>query len=196
MLAGLEDLSAHAHSVGIAKGQFRSRRILVNASATEIDSLRALDSVERRPRLVITSPPYPGVHVLYHRWQYRGRKETPAPYRIANLQDGHPEKYYTAGGRSRSGVDQYFSTMQSVFGKLHAIVSPGATIVQLVGFADPENQVPRYARILECAGFEPWRSSSGRAVRLSRKVHNRKWYHRVRRERTGGAEFLLIHRRA
>lgn len=31
-------------------------------------------------RIVLTSPPYPGVHVLYHRWQVDGRKETPAPF--------------------------------------------------------------------------------------------------------------------
>jgi hypothetical protein len=29
------------------------------------------------PALIVTSPPYPGVHVLYHRWQVQGRKETP-----------------------------------------------------------------------------------------------------------------------
>lgn len=35
------------------------------------------------PGLILTSPPYPGVHVLYHRWQVQGRKETPAPFWIA-----------------------------------------------------------------------------------------------------------------
>ena len=29
--------------------------------------------------LVVTSPPYPGIHMLYHRWQVDGRKETDAP---------------------------------------------------------------------------------------------------------------------
>ena len=38
---------------------------------------------EGSPKLIITSPPYPGVHVLYHRWQVNGRRETPAPYWIA-----------------------------------------------------------------------------------------------------------------
>ncbi|MCH8271573.1 MAG: hypothetical protein IH985_10240 [Planctomycetes bacterium] len=33
--------------------------------------------------LVVTSPPYPGVHILYHRWQVDGRKETDAPYWIS-----------------------------------------------------------------------------------------------------------------
>jgi len=32
----------------------------------------------KSPKLILTSPPYPGVHVLYHRWQVDGRKETPA----------------------------------------------------------------------------------------------------------------------
>jgi DNA methylase len=29
------------------------------------------------PKLVLTSPPYPGVHVIYHRWQVDGRKRDP-----------------------------------------------------------------------------------------------------------------------
>jgi hypothetical protein len=40
------------------------------------------------PKLVLTSPPYPGVHVLYHRWQVDGRKETPLPFMIAGKLDG------------------------------------------------------------------------------------------------------------
>lgn len=31
----------------------------------------------RKPKLVVTSPPYPGVHVLYHRWQVDGRAGRP-----------------------------------------------------------------------------------------------------------------------
>ena len=42
----------------------------------------------RAPRLVVTSPPYPGVHILYHRWQVDGRKEAPLPFMIANRLDG------------------------------------------------------------------------------------------------------------
>ena len=42
----------------------------------------------RAPQLVVTSPPYPGVHVLYHRWQVDGRKEAPLPFMIANKLDG------------------------------------------------------------------------------------------------------------
>lgn len=51
------------------------------------------------PRLVLTSPPYPGVHVLYHRWQVDGRKEAPLPFMIANKLDGAGSSYYTMGDR-------------------------------------------------------------------------------------------------
>src|SRR6185503_19161327 len=51
----------------------------------------------QNPRLVLTSPPYPGVHVLYHRWQIDGRKETAAPFIIANKLDGAGSSYYTMG---------------------------------------------------------------------------------------------------
>jgi len=196
MLAGLRELVAACAEVGVAKRSIRSRRVLLNASATELASLRTLDSLDRRPRLVLTSPPYPGVHVLYHRWQYRGRKETPAPYEIAAVQDGQPESFYTAGSRTPTGLDRYFATIEDSFRAVHKVTSPGVIVVQLVGFSNPESQVARYEAAMEVAGFEPWALSDGQPLRLSRTVHNRKWYHRVRNGRTGGSELLLVHRRA
>jgi hypothetical protein len=44
--------------------------------------------------LVVASPPYPGIHMLYHRWQVDGRRETPAPYWLTNCQDGKGASYY------------------------------------------------------------------------------------------------------
>ena len=195
MLGGLGELVESSRKAGVAKNRLTSRRLLLNRSAVGLDTVDAIETSGRRPRLVITSPPYPGVHVLYHRWQYRGRKETPAPYRIAAVQDGHPESYYTAGSRTPTGLDNYFSTIEQAFSCVHGVLSSGAIVVQVVGFSDPGGQVSRYARAMERAGFEPWRLSSGQAVRLSRKVHNRKWYHRIRSERAGGSELLMIHRR-
>ncbi len=195
MLDGLDELVRASRAAGIPKNKLRSRRLLLNCSAVDLDSNRFLGSAGERPRMVITSPPYAGVHVLYHRWQYRGRKETPAPYRIADLQDGHPESYYTGGSRTPTGLNNYFSTIEQAFASVHAILSPGAVVVQVVGFSDPRSQVSRYARTMERAGFEPLRLSSGQVVRMSRKVHNRKWYHRIRSGRVGGSELLLIHRR-
>jgi len=79
---------------------------------------------------------------------------------------------------------------------VHKVTSPGVVVVQLVGFSDPESHVSRYEAAMEVAGFEPWALSDGQPLKLSRTVHNRKWYHRVRNGRAGGSELLLVHRRA
>src|ERR1700744_4395791 len=83
---------------------------VLNRSAVGIDAdirIRRL----RTPRLVVTSPPYPGVHVLYHRWQVDGRKEAPLPFMIANKLDGAGSSYYTMGDRKYPGLQTYFDNV-------------------------------------------------------------------------------------
>jgi hypothetical protein len=53
---------------------------IVNRSAAGVEDDERLQAW-RPPRLVLTSPRYAGVHVLYHRWQVDGRKEAPLPQR-------------------------------------------------------------------------------------------------------------------
>src|SRR5262249_9675855 len=70
MVDGARELRAAVQENG------REPVTILRRSAAGIESdfqLRGL----RAPRLVVTSPPYPGVHVLYHRWQVDGRKEAP-----------------------------------------------------------------------------------------------------------------------
>ena len=78
------------------------------------------------PKLILTSPPYPGVHVLYHRWQIHGRKETPAPYWIANCLDGNGASFYTFGDRKNKTLENYFENMREAYGAL-ATLSDEAT---------------------------------------------------------------------
>jgi hypothetical protein len=65
------------------------------------------------PKLVVTSPPYPGIHVLYHRWQVDGRKEAPFPFLIANKLDGAGSSYYTMGDRQYPELRTYFDNLQA-----------------------------------------------------------------------------------
>src|SRR5262249_16776937 len=72
-----------------------------NCGADQIATV-SLDLFRRRPpKFVVTSPPYPGVHVVYHRWQVLGRKETPAPFWITECEDGQGASHYTFGDRRR-----------------------------------------------------------------------------------------------
>lgn len=71
-----------------------------NTPADDIANIPSKALRERRPKLVVTSPPYPGVHVLYHRWQVLGRRETAAPYWIAASNDGNRSWGSPVGRRS------------------------------------------------------------------------------------------------
>ena len=148
--------------------------------------------------LVITSPPYPGVHVLYHRWQVDGRKETPAPYWIAACCDGEGAAYYNFGDRRQRGLHRYFETVVATFRAVRSVMKAGAHIVQLVAFSDPDTQLRRYLDALEEVGLDEVFLSgpSGKPVekRIWRDVPNRKWHVTSKGLTRSAREVVLIHR--
>jgi len=195
MLNGLDELVQAAKSRGVAKNKITSSRMLYCGSLEKAMRSGGLARSTLRPRLVLTSPPYPGVHVLYHRWQVGGRRETPAPYWLADLRDGHGESFYTLGGRSRKGLETYFVELTNTFGSLHKLVDPDALVVQLVAFSDPDMQLPAFLHAMRSAGYEeltPFRRLGSK--RPSREVPNRKWYTQIGESQCPSNETLLFHR--
>jgi hypothetical protein len=191
MILGLRDFVNRCEEAGIHGSAILQRRTLLCRNAIDVENDRCLRRVGIRPRLVFTSPPYPSVHVLYHRWQYRGRKETDAPYWIANLRDGRPGSYYTGGSRTPKGRRDYFSMITSAFASVRSLMDPDGVVVQLVGFSDASSQLPEYLRAMETAGFSEYR---GLAEQLVRRVPNRKWYARLQGSVDASTEILLVHR--
>lgn len=154
---------------------------------------------ETAPRLIVTSPPYPGVHVLYHRWQVHGGKETPAPFWIANKLDGDGAAYYTMGDRKSHAQAKYFEEIRKALDSIAAISNESTTLVQVVAFSEPEWQLPRYLSVADDAGFEEHflpRVKGKRAddLRLWRDVPNRKWYASQKGHTSGSQEVVLFHR--
>lgn len=152
----------------------------------------------RRPRLVVTSPPYPGVHVLYHRWQVHGGRETPAPFWIANRLDGDGAAYYTMGDRKTHALGTYFVKLRAALDSIAAVCDQDTTIVQVVAFSDPAWQLPRYLSVADDAGFQEHFLAPGSrlipAERLWRSVPNRKWYAQQKGHTTGSQEVVLFHK--
>jgi hypothetical protein len=153
----------------------------------------------RAPRLVVTSPPYPGVHVLYHRWQVDGRKETPLPFMIANKLDGSGSSYYTMGARKYPELTTYFDSIRATMSSVASIADKRTVVVQMVAFSEPKWQLQRYLETMEEAGlteaFLP--ALRGRHDgRLWRSVPGRRWYSDQRGETPGSQEVVLIHRKA
>jgi hypothetical protein len=150
------------------------------------------------PRLVVTSPPYPGVHVLYHRWQVDGRKEAPLPFMIAGKVDGAGSSYYTMGDRKYPELRTYFDNIRKTMSSVAALADANTTIVQMVAFSDSHWQLPRYLETMEEAGLEEYRLESLNGVgdgRLWRSVPGRRWYSDQRGTTPGSQEVVLLHKK-
>ena len=148
------------------------------------------------PRLIVTSPPYPGVHVLYHRWQVRGRKETPAPFWLASSLDGSGPSYYTFGGRRDANLGKYYRTVEECFRSISQIVDRDTMIVQVIAFPEAW-QVDEYLGVMEQAGFKEMRRMfpdlSSNDDRLCRIVPHRKWYADQRGSLGSAREVIFLH---
>jgi hypothetical protein len=170
---------------------------LLNRSSVGIESDARLRRLQP-PRLVVTSPPYPGVHVLYHRWQVDGRKEAPLPFMIANKLDGAGSSFYTMGDRKYPGLETYFQNIQATMASVARLADENTIFVQMLAFSEPGWQLPRYLRTMEQAGlietFLPALSPEGDG-RLWRTVPGRRWYSDQRGQTPGSREVVLIHRR-
>lgn len=195
MLDGIDELVSMTRDRGIHKNKITGERKLYLGSLDDLATKKALARMKSRIRLVLTSPPYPGVHVLYHRWQVNSRKETPAPFWLAGLQDGHGESYYTLGGRSESGERNYFTRLKQIFTVIEPLLHPEGLIVQLVAFSKPEAQLPKYLESMEESGFQEIRLSGNvESKRPNRIVPNRRWYTLNNTTQNASNEILLLHR--
>jgi hypothetical protein len=191
MIAGARELrEAVLHG-----GHGNARILCLNRTTNGLEGDAAF-ATGRRPRLVVTSPPYPGVHVLYHRWQVDGRKETPAPFWIANRLDGDGAAYYTMGARTKK-LDSYFANLKASLQSVAAVCDRDTMIVQVVAFAQPEWQLPRYLSVADDVGLVECLLPAEIFApdgRLWRTVPNRRWYAGQRGVTNGSEEVVLFHR--
>lgn len=150
--------------------------------------------------LVLTSPPYPGVHVLYHRWNVRGRRETPAPFWLADCLDGHGAVYYTLGDRRQEGLANYYAGVVNSFTNIRSLLKDDGLIVQLVAFSEDDWQLGTYLSSMDEAGFvEVLPKHLGLQCsddRLWRTVPGRRWYSMIRGDIPTSREVVLFHRKS
>lgn len=189
MLGGMEEFISTAKTF---------KRTLIEGDAKDITKASAFRDSSRFADLVLTSPPYPGVHVLYHRWQVDGRKETPAPYWIAGCNDGKGASFYNFGSREQKDLTGYFQASIETLKSVRQVMKPGALMVQLIAFNNPTRYLPRYLDNMSQAGFEeafPLRQRSNRSIgRFWRTVPNRRWHALLQGKTDSSREVVLVHR--
>lgn len=153
------------------------------------------------PKLVLTSPPYPGVYVNYHRWKMLGRREIRAPYWITNNLDGHGLAHYTMSARADRSQDTYFQLLADAFRDVCKLLDSNTLVVQMVGFNDRASQLPRYLDAMREAGLTEVtdaRLATESDGRLWRVVPWRRWWTTASARRDvaphTAEEVVLLHR--
>ncbi len=196
MIDGARDFTRVARSADRrSPSHGKSRTICLHSRADGMVKF-IRDRGRKNPKLIITSPPYPGVHIIYHRWQVRGGRETPAPFWIANKLDGSGESYYLMNAR-RPELKRYYEGIHATFSSLRSVSSDQTTVIQLVSFSNPDQQLPRYLNVMESSGYkecllsEHLDSPDGR---LWRQIPGRKWHANNKGQLPSGTEVVLIHR--
>lgn len=175
--------------------------VLIQGDSTEEATIRrAIAHAKVSPSLVITSPPYPGVHVLYNRWQVGGRKESSLPYFIIGSQQMESNSYFTMGYRkSEKGLKQYFHSIWSVYTNLFDVLNRGTPVIQLVAFNDKKNQMEPFLQAMSDSGFvesKAYNIERSEDGRIWRSVPNRKWYNQFSKNSSHSShEVVLIHMR-
>jgi hypothetical protein len=192
MLRGARELRAAVK----ANGRQSIKVLRRNAAGLEHDP--SLSDV-RAPKLVVTSPPYPGVHVLYHRWQVDGGKEAPLPFMIANKLDGAGGSYYTMGDRKYPELATYFANIKATMSSVAAISNRKTVFVQMLAFSEAHWQLPKYLEAMQQAGLKEVFLSDLKHDgdgRLWREVPSRRWYSEQRGATPGSKEVVLLHQKA
>jgi hypothetical protein len=172
------------------------RTMIVTGRAQDLPHNRRVADFGQ-PQLVLTSPPYPGVYVNYHRWKVRGRRETPAPYWIANQLDGKGLSYYTMRARAQKHLTGYFAELKDAFAAISALCSRDTIIAQVVGFSDRDAQLDRYLDTMRIAGLQEVlfdHCATADDGRLWRDVPGRRWWTRRVDAEATAQEVVLFHR--
>ena len=181
----------------LARPNEAARRRLIHGDAADLASAKPF-ARGGLADLVVTSPPYPKIHVLYHRWQVDGRRETPAPYWISQSNDGQGAAYYNFADRRSGAMDAYFAESLETLNGIRRVMRTGAYIVQMLAFGEPHVHLPRYVANMDAAGFAEVmpndQAEDEQETRIWRNVPNRQWHAAIRGHTSSSREVVLIHR--
>jgi hypothetical protein len=196
MRKGMLDFVEHLRAVGCSKADAGKRRVLRTQGAASL-SPESFGLSGSGVSLVVTSPPYLGVHVLYNRWQLQGRRELHAPFYLTDCSDlGFPSRYMIVP-RACPSPSLYFDAIAKAFNGVRSLLRPGAYVVQLVSFGNAAESLPRYVDAMKAAGLEMCETYLHTNGDLTwRSVPGRRWYARVGAvaDSSAAQEVLLVHR--
>lgn len=168
-------------------------------NAAEESVLNKWNRGSKQFKLVLTSPPYPEKHILYHKWQIDGRAETRLPYWIIQSTQVENEPFYTMASRDNPArLEIYITNMMMAFENVNRVMEKNGIFIQVVAFSELKVQLPLYLGAMNASGFEEIRNTHSGSYdgRLWREVPNRRWFNRVESRQLRCKEVVLFHRKS
>jgi DNA modification methylase len=162
---------------------------------SDILKLRKINSLKKgKIKLILTSPPYPGINISYNRWQLHGRRDTKLPYWIMNTKAPVFTKLNYKHGKKRE-LNDYYQNMTKVFRNLRPYCSSNCLIVKLLSFRNKIKEFRMYREAMDKAGLDEIKILKKGDGRLWRTVPKRRWQVRYSKKKLkSNKEVLLVYK--
>ena len=162
---------------------------------SDILKLKKINSLKKgKIKLILTSPPYPGINISYNRWQLHGRRDTKLPYWIMNTKAPVFTKLNYKHGKKRE-LNDYYQNMTKVFRNLRPYCSSSCLIVKLLSFRNKIKEFRMYREAMDKAGLEEIKILKKGDGRLWRTVPKRRWKVRYSKKKLkSNKEVLLVYK--
>ena len=189
MLYGMNELGANIKYYGKYKAGYNST--LYHKCASK--SLTNKYLKKKKTKLIITSPPYPGIHIPYGNWQIHGRRNTSLPYFILGRIHPVNRSTLTFQYHGTKTLNIYFATLKKIYSSLYKASNKKTLLIQLVAFNKLDGVFERYLKTMEKCGFEEIKLNGKK--RIWRNVPRRSWQARhVKGDIPTKKEVLLLHK--
>jgi DNA modification methylase len=162
---------------------------------SDILKLKKINSLKKgKIKLILTSPPYPGINISYNRWQLHGRRDTKLPYWIMNAKAPVLTKLNYKHGKKRE-LNDYYQNMTKVFINLRPYCSKTCLIIKLLSFRNKIKEFRMYREAMNKAGLEEIKILKKGDGRLWRTVPKRRWQVRYSKKKLkSNKEVLLVYK--
>jgi len=169
----------------------RNKFSIYSKSSSKTHKTKELKS--KKVKLIITSPPYPGINISYARWHIHGRRNTTLPYLVLGFPIPENKSIFNFQSPRNRTYDLYFNKLETIFKSVRKICSKNTVVLQLVAFNHENGLFEKYLKTLEDCGFKEMKLK--KKGRVWRKVPNRSWQARfVKGNIPASNEVLLMHK--
>ena len=169
----------------------RNKFSIYSKSSTKINKTKELKS--KKVKLIITSPPYPGINISYSRWQIHGRRNTTLPYLVLGIPVPENKSIFNFQSPRNKTYNLYFDKLNTIFKSIKKICSKNTIVLQLVAFNHENGLFEKYLKTLEDCGFKEMKLK--KKGRVWREVPNRSWQAKfVKGNIPASNEVLLLHK--